>query len=224
MTEWLSHFRRFDPPRFDGSCTEPWIVESWMSAMEKLFEDLFIQEREQDEFYGMLYEAYFSTSVKQKLEEDLKKLQQGERSVQEYTSEFTRLLNCVPFVARDEAHKVYLYEGGLRPEILQLVQAQRLRTLDSSIEQALWVERGEVSVRQRAPVPGQSQDRKRPAPDDGGQTRHIRQLVPEQQRQHLRQRQLRQHLSKLMKRRRATVRSIGRLCRDRVSGDRRPRV
>nr|CAD1844012.1 unnamed protein product [Ananas comosus var. bracteatus] len=133
-----------------------------------------------DEFCGMLYGAYFPNSVKQKLEEDLKKLQQGERSVQEYTREFTRLLNCVPFVARDEAHRVYLYEGGLRLEIFRLVQAQRLRTLDASIEQALWVERGDVSIRERAhvQVPGQSQDRKRPVPDDGGQSSSRRPLRP----------------------------------------------
>nr|CAD1817872.1 unnamed protein product [Ananas comosus var. bracteatus] len=93
----------------EADCTEPWVVEGWVSAMEKLVDDLFIPEREQihlgvhclagdahswwkrirdtrrlvalkmmwDEFCGMLYEAYFPNSVKQKLEEDLKKLQQG---------------------------------------------------------------------------------------------------------------------------------------------------
>nr|CAD1833675.1 unnamed protein product [Ananas comosus var. bracteatus] len=50
------------------------------------------------------------------------------------------------------------------------VDVQRLRTLDASIKQALWVERGDVSVRERAQVPGQSQDRKRPVLDDGGQS------------------------------------------------------
>nr|CAD1822815.1 unnamed protein product [Ananas comosus var. bracteatus] len=95
MTERLARFRRFDPPTYDGSCTKPWVVEGRVSAMEKLFDDLFIPEREQRE---------------QKFEEDMKKLQQGERVVQEYIREFTRLLNCVPFAARDEAHRVYLFE------------------------------------------------------------------------------------------------------------------
>nr|CAD1843437.1 unnamed protein product [Ananas comosus var. bracteatus] len=76
-------------PHFDGSRTKPWVVESWVSAMEKLFEDLFIPKREQvhlaDEFCKMLYGAYFPNSVKQKLEKNLKKLQQGEQSVQKYT-------------------------------------------------------------------------------------------------------------------------------------------
>ncbi|XP_020110876.1 uncharacterized protein LOC109725889 [Ananas comosus] len=179
MAERLARFHRFDPPTFDGRCTEAWVVEDWVSSMEKLFEDLFIPEREQvhlgvhcltgdalawwrrvrrdyklvtlqmtwDEFCGMLYGMYFPNSVKQKLEEDLKKIQQGGQTVQEYIREFTRLLNCVPFVARDEAHRVYLFEQGLRSEIFWLVQAQRLRTLDASMEQALWVERGDISIR-----------------------------------------------------------------------------
>lgn len=46
MIERLNHFRRFDSPHFDSSCTEPRVVEAWVSAMEKLFEDLFIPEQE----------------------------------------------------------------------------------------------------------------------------------------------------------------------------------
>nr|CAD1833674.1 unnamed protein product [Ananas comosus var. bracteatus] len=46
MTERLARFHRFDPPRFDGSCTEPWVVEGRVSVIEKLFEDLFIAEWE----------------------------------------------------------------------------------------------------------------------------------------------------------------------------------
>nr|CAD1824746.1 unnamed protein product [Ananas comosus var. bracteatus] len=64
--------------------TEPWVIEGWVSAMEKLFEDLFILSRR---------------SVKQKLEKDLKRLQQGERSVQEYIRWYTSAevedLGCV---------------------------------------------------------------------------------------------------------------------------------
>nr|CAD1817925.1 unnamed protein product [Ananas comosus var. bracteatus] len=46
MTERLARFCRFDPPHFDGSRTEPWVVVGWVSAMEKLFKDLFIPELE----------------------------------------------------------------------------------------------------------------------------------------------------------------------------------
>lgn len=87
-------------------------------------------------------------------------------------------MNCVSFVAKDKAHKVYLYKRGLRPEIFVLVQVQRLRTLDALIEQVLWVEKGAILVRWWATVLGQSQDRKRPIPDDGGQTSSRRSLRP----------------------------------------------
>nr|CAD1840534.1 unnamed protein product [Ananas comosus var. bracteatus] len=46
-TERLARFRRFDPPIFDGSGTDAWVVEGWVSAMERLFEDLFVPEGEQ---------------------------------------------------------------------------------------------------------------------------------------------------------------------------------
>lgn len=47
MTKRLARFYQFDLPRFDSSCTEPRVLEGWVSAMEKLFEDLFIPEEEQ---------------------------------------------------------------------------------------------------------------------------------------------------------------------------------
>lgn len=47
MTKRLARFHRFDPPCFDGSYMEPLVVKGWVSTMEKLFEDLFIQEWEQ---------------------------------------------------------------------------------------------------------------------------------------------------------------------------------
>nr|CAD1844113.1 unnamed protein product [Ananas comosus var. bracteatus] len=129
MTKRLARFYQFDPPYFDGDCTEPWVVEgdahAWWRRMRQTRGLVALQMR-WDEFCGLLYGAHFPNSMKQKLKEDLKKLRQGEQSVQEYTREFTRLLNCVPFVARDEAYKVYLFERGLRQEIFVLVQAQRL--------------------------------------------------------------------------------------------------
>lgn len=167
--------------------------------MDKLFQDIFIPEREKvhmvvhclegdadawwrrtrpsglrgtrqiswDEFHGLLFGTYFLNNIKQKLEEDLKNSQQGDRSVQKYLREFTRLLNCVPFVAKDELHRVYLFERGLRPEIYTLVQWQRLQTLDPATEQALWVERGATMLKERVLVSGQSSERKRPVPEEG---------------------------------------------------------
>ncbi len=115
----------------------------------------------------MLFGDYFSNNVQLKLEEDLKNIEQGDRTVQEYLREYTQLLNCVPFAARDELHRVYLFERGLHSEIYTLVQTQRLQTLDASIEQDLWVERGTTVLRERTSTLWSSSEKKRPAPEDG---------------------------------------------------------
>lgn len=69
----------------------------------------------------LLYKAYFLNSIKQKLEEDLKNLQQSDISVQKDAWEFNWLLNYIPFVERDETHEVYLFERNLRYEIFTLI-------------------------------------------------------------------------------------------------------
>ncbi len=62
------------------------------------------------EYRALLRGAYFPDSAKQKLEGDLRRLQQGSRPLQEYIREFQRLLSSVPHVAPDEAQRVDLFE------------------------------------------------------------------------------------------------------------------
>ncbi len=38
-------FRQFDLPYFFGRSLEPWEAEFWITAMERPFESLFIEER-----------------------------------------------------------------------------------------------------------------------------------------------------------------------------------
>lgn len=42
----LAEFRRFNPPRFSGHRMELYEVETWVKALEKLFEDLYLPERD----------------------------------------------------------------------------------------------------------------------------------------------------------------------------------
>nr|CAD1835654.1 unnamed protein product [Ananas comosus var. bracteatus] len=66
-------------------------------------------------FKELLLAHYFPTSVKRKMEQDLRSLRQGDRTVAEYEREFSRLLHCVPFVVRDDEDKARIFERGLRP-------------------------------------------------------------------------------------------------------------
>nr|CAD1835708.1 unnamed protein product [Ananas comosus var. bracteatus] len=49
-------------------------------------------------FKELLLAKYFPESVKRKMEQDLRGLRQGDRTVAKYEWEFSRLLHCVPFV------------------------------------------------------------------------------------------------------------------------------
>ncbi len=119
--------RGVTPLVFVGETTDPWIVEKWVDTMEKLFEDLLIEESEQVPlaahflegiariwwktvqtnpaanppypswlvFQEKLFRAFFSDSVKQQPEDDLKNIKQYNMTVMEYQREFVRLANCV---------------------------------------------------------------------------------------------------------------------------------
>ncbi|XP_020112173.1 uncharacterized protein LOC109726794 [Ananas comosus] len=42
----LTRFTKFHPPTFDGEVIDPWTVETWLAAMETLFEDIYTEERD----------------------------------------------------------------------------------------------------------------------------------------------------------------------------------
>ncbi len=63
-----------------------------------------------------------------------------------------------------------MFERSLRRDIYQFVRSVRLQTLDTLIEQALYVERGEVVMEEMILAPALISGAKRPAPIDGGQT------------------------------------------------------
>ncbi|XP_020080589.1 uncharacterized protein LOC109704235 [Ananas comosus] len=42
----LTAFKRFNPPTFAGNVKNPWMMESWLFAMEALFEDIYTLEKD----------------------------------------------------------------------------------------------------------------------------------------------------------------------------------
>ncbi len=42
----LAGFLKYNPPIFEGETTDPWGVERWVDTMEKLFEDLMVEDHE----------------------------------------------------------------------------------------------------------------------------------------------------------------------------------
>nr|CAD1830192.1 unnamed protein product [Ananas comosus var. bracteatus] len=42
----LTAFMRFNPPMFDGKEADPWVLETWFTSMEALFEDIYTLEKD----------------------------------------------------------------------------------------------------------------------------------------------------------------------------------
>ena len=68
--------------------------------------------------------------------------------MREYEREFSRIVNCVPDVVRDDKDKADWFLRGLRPEIYRRVQIFQLTTFAKVLDRALWAEHGEAFVRE----------------------------------------------------------------------------
>nr|CAD1823284.1 unnamed protein product [Ananas comosus var. bracteatus] len=100
-------------------------------------------------FKELLLEHYFLVRVKRKMEQDLREMRQGDRTVAEYEREFSRLLHYAPFVVRDDEDKARIFERGLQPSIFQLVQPSNLRTYQDVVNRALIVESCAADLQER---------------------------------------------------------------------------
>nr|CAD1835028.1 unnamed protein product [Ananas comosus var. bracteatus] len=119
-------------------------------------------------FKELLLAHYFPTSVKRKMEQDLRSLRQGDRTVAEYEREFSRLLHCVPFIVRDDEDKARIFERGLRPSIFRFVQSSNLQTYREVVDSALIVESGAADVQEQREARDKGKA-KRPAAEGASQ-------------------------------------------------------
>nr|CAD1836374.1 unnamed protein product [Ananas comosus var. bracteatus] len=180
LMERLNEFRRCGPRIFDGEKVDHWVVEKWLMHMEKLFCDTFenpsidLAAISWKKFKELLLAHYFPTSVKRKMEQDLRNLRQGDRTVAEYEREYSRLLHCVPFVVRDDENKARIFEQGLRPSIFRFVQSSNLQTYREVVDRALIVESGAAEVQERREAMDKGKA-KRPAAE-GASLTHSRRL------------------------------------------------
>ena len=101
-----------------------------------------------DEFQGLVFSTYFLDTERRKLQDKFRKLRQGDRSVREYEREFSRIVNCVPDVVRDDEDMADWFLCGLRPEIYERVQVLKLTTFAKVLDRALLAEHGEAFVRE----------------------------------------------------------------------------
>ncbi|XP_075665441.1 uncharacterized protein LOC142635113 [Castanea sativa] len=104
-----------------GQETEPWTCE--------LFKSVF-------------YEKYFPKSIHFQKEKEFIKLTQGNMTVAQYESEFSKLAKFTPTMVVDEETKARRFEDGLRFRIKQRVVPFELTTFRAVVSKALLVEMG----------------------------------------------------------------------------------
>ncbi|XP_020082542.1 uncharacterized protein LOC109706151 [Ananas comosus] len=99
-----------------------------------------------EEFRGLFCSNYFPDSEKKKLQEQFRKLKQGNRTVAEYEREFSHIIDCVLDVVRDDRDRADWFERGLRSDIYKAVHILKFTTFAEVLDRALWAEQGNAHV------------------------------------------------------------------------------
>nr|CAD1822933.1 unnamed protein product [Ananas comosus var. bracteatus] len=174
--KWLMHMEKLFRDTFVEERDRVWLATHhldgeayrwWLDLQENPSTDL--ASISWKKFKELLLAHYFPISVKRKMEQDLRNLRQGDRTVAEYEREFSRLLHCVPFVVRDDEDKARIFERGLRPSIFRFVQSSNLQTYREVVDRALIVESGVADVQEQREARDKGKA-KRPAAEGASQT------------------------------------------------------
>ncbi|KAI3787749.1 hypothetical protein L2E82_00138 [Cichorium intybus] len=89
-----------------------------------------------EEFKTKFMKEYCSNTVMKSLEEDFLRLQQGTRSVQEYTTEFNEKARFAAHQVDTEESKIDRYLWGLRTQIREFLQSSSFTTYQQIVEAA----------------------------------------------------------------------------------------
>ncbi|XP_020108725.1 uncharacterized protein LOC109724340 [Ananas comosus] len=122
-----------------------------------------------EEFRGLMFTNYFPDSVKKKLQDQFRKLRQGNRSVGEFEREFSHIIDYVPDVVRDDKDRADWFERGLRPDIYKAVHILKLTTFVEVLDRAIWAEHGNAYVRVEREASEKDRGKKRAPSGSGGQ-------------------------------------------------------
>ncbi|XP_020082833.1 uncharacterized protein LOC109706435 [Ananas comosus] len=128
-----------------------------------------------EEFKRAVFANYPPDTLKRKLQEKFRKLQQGDHSVAEYEQEFSHIIDCVPDVVRDDRDQADWFLRGLRPVIYMAVQILKFTTFAEVFDRALWAEHGDAHVREKRELLAESKDKGKKRQGGGssvGQTRY----------------------------------------------------
>ncbi|XP_020080802.1 uncharacterized protein LOC109704476 [Ananas comosus] len=154
----LTRFTKFHPPTFDGEVVDPATVESWLTAMETLFEDIFTLEKDKVNLAAHCFEKRARTwwrRVKQDRSPELPPID---------WAEFRKLMFAEYFPDSD---KRKMREDFRK---LKLVHAFKFHSLAEALDRALWVEHGNACEREDREALDKDKGKKRQGGGSGCQS------------------------------------------------------
>ena len=148
----VSDFRRLQPAIFTGE-ERPLDAEQWLIDTTDLLKAARVPEEDQvevakiqlqdvvrnwwlakearldkpitwDQFSKSFYDRFFPTTAQKEMEEQFIRLQQWNRSVDEYAAEFLRLSRFAPYMIADEEKRASRFQQGLQMDIQVLLIPQ----------------------------------------------------------------------------------------------------
>ncbi|KAI3753610.1 hypothetical protein L2E82_25669 [Cichorium intybus] len=137
-------FRKCKPNDFFGT-DDPIIARNWLTHIEKVFQKGLESEPKWEEFKIKFMKEYCSNTAMKSLEEDFLRLQQGMRSVQEYTTEFNEK-------AKFAAHQQIVEAAKSREKELRMQDNEKKGDQGSGGQKRKWEGKQEGSS-QKQPVP-----------------------------------------------------------------------
>lgn len=187
-------FRRLKPPIFEDA-KDPIEAENWVQTVERMFEYAHIPESEKvncatfmlrgsagfwwdtirrageaneiawTDFRTRFRAKYFSDAVQNEKLDEFIRLQQGDRSVHEYSKKFDELARFAVHMVDTPARKVARFIVGLKPILARDVQLTSTATTSYTevIERAYLAERAEARIAQASRVVDKSVQRAQPA-------------------------------------------------------------
>jgi len=166
----VSDFRRLQPAIFSGT-EKPLDAEQWLIDTTDLLKAARVPDENQvevakiqlrdvartwwlaeeatlekpitwDQFSKGFYERFFPATAQKEMEEQFIRLQQRNRSVDEYAAEFLRLSRFAPYMVSDEEKRASRFQQGLKMDVQMFLIPQQLKTYSQVLSIAREVERG----------------------------------------------------------------------------------
>lgn len=188
---YVKDFIEFDPLPFDGFSLDPIDAITWISSMESIFEYINCPEDHKvrcvvfklrhaasswwesakrsfndspitwAQFKKVFYEKYYSDAARLRKQDEFLNLKQGNRSVDEYDTEFLKLACCVPEFVDTEAKMTERFIMGLRDEIRGMVAAFSPPNYSRVFQVAKLIDNRRTTSEPRVPLDSGSSSRRK---------------------------------------------------------------